>query len=161
MTERRVETLNRSELLSLSEKIIVEGSSLRQIYETKLVGEHGLRRLVAEYMRGGDIKKALRQEIVEREIDFERDPDLRDMAPGGLPASGGGSSGQAALEKMLAGAKVPGVDASQEAAYYQARAAYEARQAEQHNSRKVVDVAMTTIILLLVGLVTFLIVTRG
>jgi hypothetical protein len=79
--EKPLSSLSRAELLNLSEQIQVDGSSLRQIYETHLVGERGLRRLVAEHLQGGDIKKALRQEIVEREIDFERDPVLRDRTP--------------------------------------------------------------------------------
>ena len=57
---------------------MIDGSSLRQIYETRLVGERGLRRLVAEHLRGGDLKRAFRREITEREIDFERDPAMRD-----------------------------------------------------------------------------------
>jgi len=75
----KVQSLNRSELLAISQKIRVEGTNLRKVYETHLVGERGLRRLVSEYLRGGNLQKALRKEIVERQIDFERDPFLRDM----------------------------------------------------------------------------------
>jgi hypothetical protein len=75
----KVQTLNRSELLAISQKIRVEGTNLRKVYETHLVGERGLRRLVSEYLRGGNIQKALRKEIVERQIDFEKDPFLRDL----------------------------------------------------------------------------------
>ena len=80
LTPKSVETVSRQELLEASSQIMVDGTSLRQIYENHLIGEKGLRRLVIEHLRGGDIKEALRQEVVEREIDFERDPDLRDMA---------------------------------------------------------------------------------
>ncbi len=76
----RIETLSRAELLSFSEQIAVETTSLRNVYETHLIGEHALRRLIAEYLQGGDIHKALQQEILEHEIDFERDPALRDSA---------------------------------------------------------------------------------
>ena len=81
-----METLSRAELLSISEHIGVETSSLRNVYETHLIGEHALRRLVAEYLQGGDVQMALRREIVEHEIDHERDPALRDaVVPTGSP----------------------------------------------------------------------------
>lgn len=73
-------TMKRSELIRLAEKIKVEDSNLREIFERHLVGEKGLKRIVAEYLRGGDFKKALRRELLEKEKDFERDPKLRDQA---------------------------------------------------------------------------------
>lgn len=87
---KHVETMTRPDLLALSERIVVDGTSLRQVYETRLVSEKGLRRLVAEYLRGGDIKQALRQEVVEREIDFERDPVMRDQQPAAVSSAAGG-----------------------------------------------------------------------
>jgi hypothetical protein len=79
-SEKHIDTFSRTELLAISQKIIVDGTSLRQIYEAHLVGERGLRRLVKEHLRGGNVKKALKREIVERQIDFERDPIVRDKA---------------------------------------------------------------------------------
>ncbi|MEI9914044.1 MAG: hypothetical protein WDN66_03605 [Candidatus Saccharibacteria bacterium] len=73
-------TMGRSELLRTATAIQVEGSSLKEIYETHLVGEEALRRIVAEYLRGGNYLKTLKQELIEREKDFERDPMLRDQA---------------------------------------------------------------------------------
>ncbi len=78
-----IDTMNRFDLLLLSQEITVGNTSLRQIFETHLIGENGLRRLIAEHLRGGDVKRALRQEVLEREIDFERDPVLRDRAGAG------------------------------------------------------------------------------
>ncbi len=86
--EKQVATMPRAELLAVSEKIAVEGTTLRQIYETHLVGERGLRRLVMEHLSGGDVPRALRRELVEREIDFERDPILRDRARASLAGAG-------------------------------------------------------------------------
>lgn len=65
-------------LLEAGEHVIVEGVSMRRLYESNLISEHGLKRLVAEYNRGGDVKAALKHELIERQIDFERDPRLRD-----------------------------------------------------------------------------------
>jgi hypothetical protein len=161
--------MNRVELLSLSEKIAVDGSSLRQIYESRLIGERGLRRLVAEYTQGGDLKKALRREIVEREIDFERDPAMRDLAVQDAAAGGGGGngggrngSGAAALNTLLAKAAVNVTDGTEEAAFFKARAAYEATYQEQHQKhRRAIDISMAGAIVVLVAAVIFLFVSRG
>ena len=155
--EKRVDTMNRTELLDISDKIHIEGSSLRQIYETHLVGEKGLRRLVNEFMRGGDIKKQLRREIVEREIDFERDPVLRDKAMSA--AQGGGSATN--LQNLLkqAGAALPAE--SEEAAFYRARAAFEADERVRQQSRqRLMDVSMVTVIAVLAAAVAMLVFTR-
>lgn len=72
-------TMRKAELLDLAGKIEVEGTTLKQMYEGNVLGEKGLRRVMAEYLRGGNFKKFLTREIVEREKDFERDPKLRDQ----------------------------------------------------------------------------------
>ena len=96
---KQAETMSRSELLGLSEKIAVDGTTLRQIYETQLISEKGMRRIVAEHLRGGNVAKALRRELVERQIDFERDPILRDKNHGGGSLGGGKSALGAMLVK--------------------------------------------------------------
>jgi hypothetical protein len=154
--DRRIETLNRAELMQLSEKIVVDGTTLRQIYESHLIGERGLRRLVAEHLRGGDIKKVLRQEIIEREIDFERDPVLRDQPLHGGTSSGtgGAKTNKTQLNQLLAkaGASLP--DSSEEAAFYKARAAYEAVEREHQRSHKrMMDSTFVAIIIILLGLI--------
>ena len=72
-------TMNHDQLVSTASDILVEGKTLKQIYDSHLIGEKGLRRVVAEQKRGGDFKKALSRELNEREKDFERDPVLRDQ----------------------------------------------------------------------------------
>jgi hypothetical protein len=152
---KRIATLNRAELLTLSEKIIVDGSSLRQIYETHLIGERGLRRLIAEYVNGGDLKKALKREIVEREIDFERDPAMRDLALRDAPLNG--SSATVTLDKLLKQAAVDVDDDGEEAAFFKARARYEiTEQQHQFKRRRVIDISLAAIIALLIILVIFL-----
>ncbi|HEY1645761.1 MAG TPA: hypothetical protein VGF75_05320 [Candidatus Saccharimonadales bacterium] len=73
-------TMKHTELLGVAQTIEIDNSNLKQIYEAHLVGEQGLRRIIAEYLRGGNFKKVLKREIIEREKDFERDPNLRDQA---------------------------------------------------------------------------------
>jgi len=155
--EKRTETLNRVELLSLSEEIIVDGSSLRQIYETHLIGEHGLRRLIAEHERGGDLKKALRAEITAREMDFERDPAMRDMDMPDWVSSHRIKGDKKALNELLEQAAVSLDDTSEEAAFYKARALYEAGQLQQHKQqRRWIDVSLALIIISLLVIVLLL-----
>ena len=152
--ERQVETLSRNELLTLSEKVIVEGSTLRQVYETQLISERGLRRLISEYLRGGDVLKAFRRELVEREIDFERDPKLRDKVRQGL--RGGGAS--PTLHKLLEQAGVAPLEESRQSlAEARAQQLHDAKQQSKHKSqRKVVDVSLITIIALLLAVIIVL-----
>lgn len=156
---RRVETMNRQELMDISQKIVVEGSTLRQIYETHLVGEKGLRRLVSEHLKGHDVKKALRQEIVEREIDFERDPVLRDMSNSTGSSS---SSSQATLDSMISRVENVVAPSVEETAFYKAKADYEAKELARATKRKRTTdglIAGTVVVLLAVIVVLFL--TRG
>lgn len=155
---KRIDTLSRVELLNLSEKITIDGSSLRQIYETHLVGEKGLRRLIAEYLREGDLRKALRQEVMEREIDFERDPILRDTSPqfeaDGLPS-------KKAMNDFLERAITSVNDSSEEAAFFKARATYEAEELQRHKKRRVVlDIALAVFIATLILLIIILYLSR-
>jgi hypothetical protein len=76
-----VESMPRDQLMDESSNIIISGASLREVYESKRISETALRRLVAEYRRGGDLQMALVHEIVEHEKSFERDPILRDEHP--------------------------------------------------------------------------------
>jgi len=154
--DKNIETLNRAELLSLSEQVTVEGSTLRQIYETHLIGERGLRRLVAEHLRGGDVKKVLRREIVEREIDFERDPIMRDKA-----AAAVSGSGTAALQTLLRQADASVGSSDEEVAFYKARASYEADQQKvQKKHQRLVDATMVSTILILMAVIVVLFVSR-
>ncbi len=156
--DKRIETLSRAELLAMSEKIMVEGTTLRQIYETHLIGERGLRRLIGEYLRGGDVKKALRQEVVEREMDFERDPAMRDIGSPGGAAVGGGA---ATLDRMIEKA-ANNVSGEEEAAFIRARADYQASQEhQQHKHRQLMDLSLISIILILLGLLVLLLVRHG
>lgn len=155
-TEKRVETLSRQELLLMSEKVIVDGTSLRQIYETRLVGEKGLRRLVREHLKGGDIKKALRREIVEREIDFERDPLMRDQVQHHQAPKISGNQPKT-LQQLLAQAdKVAGYD-KEEVAFLKARADFEAReQIRDQHKRRTMDISLVSTIVILLSFVLFL-----
>jgi hypothetical protein len=149
--DKHVETLNRRELLELAEKIFVEGSNLRQIYETHLVNEKGLRRLVAEHLSGGNVARQLRQEITERDIDFERDPQLRHKADS---STGGGAD---SLKSMVQHATqaLPG-DADDGAAKSAQAEAARASTNERKSSHFVADMSLSATVLILLSVVVYL-----
>lgn len=152
---RHVETLSRVDLLELSSKIIIEGSSLRQAYETNLISEKALRRIVAEHLRGGDVRRALRRELVEHQIDFERDPQLRDR-----PAQAS-SNGGATLSDLLKQANVDsfgesevGLDSAK------SRAAPPSNKRPTSMRRHGMDIVMLTTIVVLLIVVVMLVFGR-
>jgi hypothetical protein len=73
-----VEKMSHNQLLITSEKVMIDGTSLRTIYESKQITEAGLRRILIEHLGGGDVKDALQQELLVKELTYERDPKLRD-----------------------------------------------------------------------------------
>jgi hypothetical protein len=80
-TNAAVESLSKEELLAYSGQIRVGETSLRRVYEAKMVDEKGLRRLIKEYQAGHDLRRALAREFMVKELKFERDPTLRDLLP--------------------------------------------------------------------------------
>ena len=76
-----VDALSKTELLAYSAQIRVGETSLRRVFEAKMVDEKGLRRLIKEYQAGHDLRRALAREFMVKELRFERDPTLRDLLP--------------------------------------------------------------------------------
>jgi len=91
--DQRVERLRPAELLKAAETVLIEGASLRQIYDTHRITEKGLRHIMTEYLRGGDVKKALDEELTIKELSYERDPQLRDKLPIGSKLKPGDGTG--------------------------------------------------------------------
>ncbi len=153
--DRHVETLSRVDLLELSSKITVEGTTLRQAYETNLIGERALRRIVAEHLRGGDVSRALSREIVEHQIDYERDPVLRDRLQR--------SAASPTVDNLLEQANLDATtEQRQELAVLRARASTQAKQQFRHQRRRhTVDAVMITTIAVLFILVIMLAISRG
>ncbi len=73
-----VRTMRRQELMAISSKITVEGASLKHMYDNGLFSERALRRLVVTYLKDQDMLPKLRKEIIEKQLDYERDPLLKD-----------------------------------------------------------------------------------
>lgn len=156
----RPATMGRHELMAVSEKIAVNNTNLRRIYESHLVGEQGLRRLVEAHMRGGDIQKVLQQEMLEHQIDFERDPVMRDYRPQQEVTARQASS--AALDRLLSRT---GFDERSEEhedrAVLQARAVHQAAEAQKSiRRRRGADAAFAGTILILIAVIILLLISR-
>lgn len=164
---RRVETLNRTELMDAAKDIYIENTNLLQIYETHLIGERGLRRLLIEYQNGGDMAEALKREVMEHEKDFERDPALRTLAPSSVAGQDGSDDSpigdSVTLEKLLKKV-VPGAVSEQKATASTApHAEYpvESDGDRRKRLRALADAAFFAVIGILIALVIIVYLRRG
>lgn len=160
----RIETLNRTELMDIARNVDIDGNNLLQIYETHLIGERGLRRLIIEYQKGGDLGEALKREVMEREMDFERDPAMRNLAPSSVTQSDDKSvdADNSTLEQLLkeANADADGAaDSEEKAAFEEARTKYEAASGRSRQRYRVIADAgffLVIVILFLLVVIVYL-----
>lgn len=71
------ETDNKRVASEVAKTITIDGATVYDMLMGKQIDEEGLQRIVAEYVRGGDIRRAVLQEVARQQIKFERDPQLR------------------------------------------------------------------------------------
>lgn len=76
--EKSVSVMKKEELISLAKEVKIDGTNLKKIFESRLITEKGLRRILSVFLRGGNVKRALNREILQKQSDFEKDPVLRD-----------------------------------------------------------------------------------
>jgi|GEM_PF-2085020 len=74
-----VASMTREEVAKAADEIIVGAATVRHVFETNLISERGMRRVVAEAKRGGDVRRVLAEEMMIKETGYERDPRLRDQ----------------------------------------------------------------------------------
>ena len=116
--DKKAEQLSRTELLQTAEKIKIEGVDLKEMLELGRINESGLRRIVKEFLEGGNISAALSKEVQEKELKFERDPRMRRLLDVGNTQriSGDGavvSSGALGALGALGGLGAPETQAAQ------------------------------------------------
>lgn len=107
-----VRTMRRQELMAISSKIIVEGASLKHMFDNGLFSEKALRRLVVAYLKDQDMVPKLRKEILEKQLDYERDPLLKDSY--NREDNPLVTQSTAFFDQMLAKAEMPTTDKLQE-----------------------------------------------
>ncbi len=84
--------LSSNELKAIAQKVIIDHIPLKEMYEAGQFDEKGLRRIVNEFLRGGDVQKAVTKEVIRKDKAFELDPRLRQQAANDA-ATGGGATG--------------------------------------------------------------------
>ncbi len=115
---RRVETFTPRELSQVAEKVSFEGVTLKELQDSRRLDERAVRRVVAEHLKGGNVREVLARELLEKELTFERDPKMRARA---AQALAGGGSVQAVAAAILQGAsQSPAVTEDEESAAAQA-----------------------------------------
>lgn len=75
------EKMDIREVLEISNEIVIGATTVRKIFETNLISERGLRRVVNEFLRGGNHLPILAAELAAKDRDHELDPRLRDRPP--------------------------------------------------------------------------------
>ena len=75
------EKMNLQQVLELSDEIVIGATTVRKIFETNLISERGLRRVVNEFLQGKDHLPILAAELAAKDRDHELDPRLRDRPP--------------------------------------------------------------------------------
>lgn len=84
---RSEHALDRKEAIRLAKVIKIDGIRLKDIFNAKRIDEAGLFAVVETYLRGGDVKKQLAHEVVNKEKSFERDPLNRQRSSGQVAAA--------------------------------------------------------------------------
>lgn len=90
---KKVEAYTTTELKQASEKIRVDGITLKELWDTNRLDEKALRRVVTEFVEGGSVRAALNKELLEKELRYERDPRMRQLSGSSGSAVTGTSAG--------------------------------------------------------------------
>ncbi len=96
-----VREFSQQELLAASEKITVEGTSLKQMTELGRLDEPGLRRVVGEFLQGGDVVKAFNREAKEKDLRYEQDPGMRHHDDRGGASTDASTAGSLIVGNLL------------------------------------------------------------
>lgn len=88
---KKVEAYNTEELKQAAEKIRIDNTTLKELYDDGRLDEKAVRRVMEEFVDGGSVRAAVSRELLQKELKFERDPKMRDSA--GASAVGGAGAG--------------------------------------------------------------------
>lgn len=86
-TKVAVERLPLADVLDMAEKIKVDNTNVREIFESHRISERGLRRIVRESLVSGNMRKVLKQELLIKAMGPELDPLYRDQPIGSQTAA--------------------------------------------------------------------------
>jgi hypothetical protein len=101
----QIDSLSVPELLEVAAHVNVGKENLGEIFANHRITEPGLRHILNEYVRGGNVKKVLKQELINKELTYERDPRMRK----GLAATLSGAGAAAGVVATVAAKAKPKV----------------------------------------------------
>lgn len=90
---KNVDSYSSQELEQAAEKVRIDGVTLKQVARANRFDEKAVRRIMTEFVEGGNVRAAIEREVTEKERGFERDPRLRHAAA----AAGTGLQGAASV----------------------------------------------------------------
>lgn len=97
---KKVEDYTEPELRLAAEKIRIDGTTLKELWDGGRLNERSVKRVMQEFIEGRSVRAALTKELMERDLRIEKDPHLRDA----MVAQHGGGSGGAAVKTATAAA---------------------------------------------------------
>lgn len=113
---KKVENYTEPELRLAAEKIRIDGTTLKELWDGGRLNERAVKRVMQEFIEGRSVRAALTKELLEHDLRIEKDPKLRD-AMARQAADGAADSGGAAVKTAAAGASMllRNMESSQEA----------------------------------------------
>lgn len=97
---KKVEEYSTPELNRATEKIRIEGVSLKEIRNAHNLDEKAVRRIVRTFIEGGNVPETLNRELLAKDAKFERDPHLK-QTDFNAASSGGGAASRAAAAAVI------------------------------------------------------------
>jgi hypothetical protein len=108
ITDKKVAAYTEPELKQAAEKIRIDGTTLKEMWDRGQLNERSVKRVMAEFVEGRSVRAAINQELLDEELRYERDPKLRDAARRRAQAGGSGvrepiahAAGAAMLQRTL------------------------------------------------------------
>lgn len=98
---RRTEQLSTPELLKTAETLYINGTSVRELYNTNQIDRHGLVHIVQESLRGNSLTNAFEKVELGRERQRERAREFRHDPAAGTPTDPASSSATAPTQGIL------------------------------------------------------------
>jgi hypothetical protein len=77
---RQVAAYTTPELRQAAEKVRVDGTTLKEMWDDGRLDERAVKRVITKFIEGRSVRAALNQELLENELRFEQDPKFRTQA---------------------------------------------------------------------------------
>jgi hypothetical protein len=100
---KKVEDYTTTELKQVAEKIRLDGTTLKEMWDSGRLNESSLKRVMTEFIEGRSVRAALNEGLLETELRYERDPKMRALIRRQM-SSGGASTGTSAGKTLAASA---------------------------------------------------------